>query len=79
MPTLVERKFASQLFLVRRLIATDEEFRKMTEDYEAAVLAVEIWETRPSVAQQFRCIAVELEDEILEFLSNHSGCADTDG
>jgi len=69
----VIRRFTAHEFSVRRLYATDPEFRIVCDDYADAVRACSVWGDDEAKAQDYRQIIHELEDEILEFLEVHVG------
>lgn len=68
MTAAVMSRFKQHEFAIRRLHASDEEFRMICEDYEAAVRALERWKEDEAKAEEYRQIVSELETEILEFV-----------
>jgi hypothetical protein len=60
-------RFPAHEFLLRRLHASDPEFRVVCEDYELALRALRHWETimpDSERAEEYRRWVRELEDEI---------------
>lgn len=51
-----------------RLFADDTRFRDICEDYRIALCAAENWAVAPRIADQFRCIAAEIEMAVEEIL-----------
>ncbi|GKX33874.1 MAG: hypothetical protein MnENMB40S_14920 [Rhizobiaceae bacterium MnEN-MB40S] len=68
---IVIRRFAAHEFSVRRLYASDQEFRLLCDDYADAVHACSVWRHDIRRAGEYRRLIDELEDEILEFLEAH--------
>jgi hypothetical protein len=64
----VIRRFSAQELAVRRLHASDPDFRALCEDYATAICAFERWRDDEAKAEHYRQIIEELEDEIAEFL-----------
>ncbi|MEW9805448.1 hypothetical protein [Mesorhizobium marinum] len=69
----VARQFAKHEFRIRRLFASNSEFRAVCEDYEAATEALALWEADVPRADDYRRLIGELEIEILEFLDEPKG------
>lgn len=65
--TLLE-KFQSYESGLFHLFVTNVSFRDICEDYGAALSAFQAWASKPEVAHQFHCMAVELEMEVEEML-----------
>lgn len=49
-------------------ISQRRDFKSLCEDYVAALDAREAWSGKPDAAHQFWCIAMELEEEIIQKL-----------
>lgn len=64
----VIRRFSAQELAVRRLHASDPDFRALCEDYATAVCALERWRADDEKAEHYGQIIEELENEIAEFL-----------
>ena len=64
------RRFTGHEFEIRRRCSHDPEFRAICEDYAAATVALAHWEKDRSKAEDYRQLIRELEDEILEHLTN---------
>ena len=61
----VIRRFSDHEFMLRRLHATDPEFKILCEDYATAINALDHWKENASRAEEYRQIIAELEEEIL--------------
>lgn len=66
---LVAQRFAMQEFAVRRLHASNAEFRATCEDLAAAIRAAEFWSADASRAGDYRVLVKELESEIVDALA----------
>ena len=66
--TAVIEKFPAHEFTVRRLHASDTDFKSLCEDYAVAVCASERWKDDHVRGEEYRKLADELEIEILEFI-----------
>jgi hypothetical protein len=64
----VVRRFTTQELAVRRLYASDPEFKSLCEDYSIATDALERWKADEGKAEDYRQLIRELEDEINEYL-----------
>lgn len=64
----VTRQFSQHEFRIRRLFASNADFRAICEDYSAATRALALWEADNRRAGDYRQIIGELQDEILEYL-----------
>jgi hypothetical protein len=67
--TLLIRRFPAHEFAVRRLYASDPEFKEVCEHYATATSALECWKTDEDKAAEWGEMIKELEDEVLEFLA----------
>ncbi len=65
---VLERNHPNSGRRLRHLFATSSQSRDICEDYGAAALATKNWVGSPEIADKFRCIAAELEMEIVEIL-----------
>lgn len=66
--TAVIRKFPANEFSMRRLYASEAEFKTLCEDYAIAICALDRWKDDQARAEQYRQLVDELEGEILEFI-----------
>ncbi|MCO5063910.1 MAG: hypothetical protein M9924_05770 [Rhizobiaceae bacterium] len=66
---VVTRRFELHEFAIRRLYASNPDFRVVCEDYAAATRALAFWEADLTRAEDYRRLVGELEAEILEFLN----------
>jgi glycogen debranching enzyme len=64
---VVIRRFPAYELAVRRLYASDPEFRDACEHYALAVHAFERWVEDETKAEEYRRMIRELEDEIIEY------------
>jgi hypothetical protein len=64
----VMKRFPEHEFLLRRLYASDDEFKALCEDYLLATSAVSRWKDDRARAGHYHQLVNELEDEILEFI-----------
>jgi hypothetical protein len=64
----VAHRFEGQELTVRRLYASDPEFRSVCEDYATATRALASWEADRMRAEDYRQLVGELEAEIRSFL-----------
>ena len=67
-PTAVIETFPEHEFAVRRIFASDDEFRTLCEDYSLATTAFVRWKENQEKADQYRQVISELKEEILEFI-----------
>jgi hypothetical protein len=67
-PTAVTDAFPEHEFVVRRIFASDAEFRTLCEDYSLATSALDRWKDNQEKSEQYRLVIHELEEEILEFI-----------
>ncbi|MEW9807844.1 hypothetical protein [Mesorhizobium marinum] len=61
-------RFPEHEFLVRRLHASNAEFRTLCEDHALAASAVGRWKNDRSRSEHYRLLVDELESEVLEFI-----------
>jgi hypothetical protein len=66
--TAVIRIFPAHEFKLRRLYASEAEFKTLCEDYAVAIEALDRWSNDRVRARQYRQLVDELEDEIFEFV-----------
>jgi hypothetical protein len=64
----VIRQFPMQELAIRRLYASDPEFRDICEDYVTANCALERWQADMVKAAEFREMSEEIEREILKYI-----------
>jgi uncharacterized protein YdcH (DUF465 family) len=66
------RRFPDRARSIRRLHATDPEFRAICEDYDEALGALEYWQAADQSCQkkavEYRQLVTELEDELVAAL-----------
>ena len=63
------RRFPAHEFAVRRLYASDPEFKEVCEHHATATGALERWKADKDKADEWREMVKELEDEALEYLN----------
>ncbi len=70
MPDVISviHRFAGYEFLVRRLYATDPEFKIICDDYADALRASEVWASDEAKSEDYQNLVRELEDEIHHFI-----------
>jgi hypothetical protein len=64
----VMKRFPEHEFLVRRLYASDDEFRTLCEDLALAANAASRWQDDRAREEQYRQLVDELESEVVEFI-----------
>ena len=61
-------RFPAHEFSIRRLYASDPDFRELCENYATAVSALERWSYDAIKSEDYRQIIKELEEEILDIV-----------
>ncbi len=63
-------RFPALEFTVRRLCVSQEDFRRLCEDYSIARCALGRWKADEAKAEDYRRLVRELEEEILEYIKS---------
>ena len=69
----IRERFADQKYSIDRLMARDPEFISLCDDYDACINALQYWAQSKdpeagTMVDEFRDIARELEEEVIEAL-----------
>ncbi len=72
----VTKRFPMHELAIRRLYASDPDFRETCEGHATACCALERWKAHRERADEYRALIDEIEEEIIEYVKGRHGAED---
>lgn len=69
----VTKRFPMHELVIRRLHASDPDFRETCEGHATACCALERWKADRERADEYRTLIAEIEEEIIEYVEGRRG------